>query len=57
MRWLVLVLLVSLLGLLIAALGVARYIWLQRARYRLKPPAGVGAIHGKAGQSDAESEP
>jgi len=57
MRWLVLVLLVSLLGLLIAALGLARYIWLQRARNRFNPSAGAGAVHSKAGQSDAESEP
>jgi Flp pilus assembly protein TadB len=34
MRWLMIVLLVSLAGLLAAALGVARHIWLQRSQER-----------------------
>jgi uncharacterized membrane protein len=34
MRWLLIVLLVSLAALLIAVAGVARHIWLQRARIR-----------------------
>jgi hypothetical protein len=34
MRWLMIVLLVSLAGLLTAALGVARHIWLQRSQER-----------------------
>lgn len=32
MRWLMIVFLVSLAGLLAAALGVARHIWLQRSQ-------------------------
>jgi hypothetical protein len=34
MRWLMIALLVSLAALLLAAAGVARHIWLQRARQR-----------------------
>ncbi len=34
MRWLILVLLVSLGALLLAAAGVARYIWLRRGKPR-----------------------
>jgi len=41
MRWLMIGLLVSLGALLIAAAGVARHIWLQRAMLRRKPPAAV----------------
>jgi hypothetical protein len=41
MRWLMIALLVSLAALLIAAAGLARYIWLQRGRLEPKsPPAG-----------------
>ncbi|MGB7546340.1 MAG: hypothetical protein WBM14_01200 [Terracidiphilus sp.] len=39
MRWLMIALLVSLGALLLAAAGVARHIWLQRARLRDKPLA------------------
>jgi hypothetical protein len=41
MRWLMIGLLVSLGALLIAAGGVARHIFLQRARLRRKPPANI----------------
>lgn len=34
MRWLMIVLLVSVIGLLTAALGMARHIWLQRSHER-----------------------
>jgi hypothetical protein len=34
MRWLMIALLVSLGGLLIAAAGMARHIWLQRAKLK-----------------------
>jgi flagellar basal body-associated protein FliL len=34
MRWLMIVLLVSVVGLLAAALGMARHIWMQRSQER-----------------------
>ena len=37
MRWMLIVFLVSFAALLFAAAGVARHIWLQRARSRRKP--------------------
>jgi hypothetical protein len=39
MRWLMIGLLVSLGAMLIAAVGTARHIWLQRAKLRGKPSA------------------
>jgi Flp pilus assembly protein TadB len=39
MRWLMLVFLVSLVALLIAAGGLAHYIWREHKRRRAKPPA------------------
>jgi hypothetical protein len=50
------VLLVSLVGLLIAAAGLARYIWLQRARIRSKPPENLPPATGPSGESDVETE-
>jgi hypothetical protein len=41
LRWLVIVLLVSLGALLFAAGGVARHIYLQRKKLRLVTPAAV----------------
>jgi hypothetical protein len=41
MHWLLIALLVSLLGLLLAAAGMARHIWLQRARLTSTEPAEV----------------
>jgi hypothetical protein len=41
MHWLLIALLVSLLGLLLAAAGMARHIWLQRARLTGAEPAEV----------------
>ena len=41
MRWMMIVFLVSIAALLLAAAGVARHIWLQRARLRSNPNAGV----------------
>jgi hypothetical protein len=38
MRWLLIVFLVSFAALLFAAAGVARHIWLQRARSRRESP-------------------
>lgn len=48
MRWLMIGLLVSLLALLLAAAGVARHIWLQRAALRRKPVANVELPHDPA---------
>jgi hypothetical protein len=56
MRWLLIGLLVSLVGLLLVAAGVARHIWLQRARLRNKPPAGETAAQEQADESDVEIE-
>lgn len=41
MRWLMLLLLVSLAALLIAAGGVARHIWVNRARMRRQPASRI----------------
>ena len=51
MRWLMVVLLVSLVALLFAAAGLARYIWLQRTKLRSGPPAPVEVVE----KSDPES--
>jgi HAMP domain-containing protein len=40
MRWLMIGLLISLAGLLFAAAGVARHIWIRRAKLRRKTAAG-----------------
>jgi hypothetical protein len=56
MRWLLMVLLVSLVGLLIAALGVARHIVMQRARSRSKPSADTAKAPGQAEETDVETE-
>jgi hypothetical protein len=40
MRWLMIALLASVAGLLLVAAGVARHIWLQRARLSSNPAAG-----------------
>lgn len=40
MRWLMIGLLVSIGAMLLAAAGVARHIWLQRARSHSNPEAG-----------------
>ncbi|HME57366.1 MAG TPA: hypothetical protein VKF63_03445 [Terracidiphilus sp.] len=56
MRWLLMVLLVSLAALLIAAAGVAHYIWSRRKRSRSKPSAGDGATTGPADETDIETE-
>jgi hypothetical protein len=42
MRWLLIALFVSLVGLLMAAAGVARHIWLHRARTRSNPSVRAG---------------
>ncbi|HEY1208315.1 MAG TPA: hypothetical protein VGE85_02995 [Terracidiphilus sp.] len=55
MRWLLMVLLVSLAALLIAAAGVTHYIWSRRRRNRSKPSAGAGAATGPADETDIET--
>jgi hypothetical protein len=55
MRWLIIALLVSLGGLLLAAAGMARHILLQRAELRRKPPAGAIKPVGPAEETDLES--
>ena len=65
MRWLMIALLASLAALLLAVAGVARHIWLQRARLGSNPAAGPGTTAGKrpgnpgtdASASADESEP
>jgi uncharacterized iron-regulated membrane protein len=56
MRWLVIAFLVSLAVLLIAAAGVAHYIWAQRRRSRSRPSAGADAAPGTAEETDVETE-
>jgi hypothetical protein len=56
MRWLIIALLVSLGALLFAAAGMARHIWVQRAKLRRKPPAGAGHAVGVREETDLESE-
>ena len=43
MRWLLVALLVSLEALLIAAVGVARHIWVRRTRVRSKESTNITA--------------
>jgi uncharacterized protein (DUF58 family) len=52
MRWLMIALLVSLGALLIAAAGMARHIWSQRAKLRREPSAALEP----AEESDLEPE-
>jgi len=57
MRWLIIVLLVSLGALLFAVAGVARHIWVQRAKLRRNPPADAAHPFGVREETDLESEP
>lgn len=62
MRWMMIALLVSLAALLLAAVGVARHIWLQRARLHSNPDAGpvsepaTGAALDPVEEVDSEIE-
>jgi hypothetical protein len=56
MRWLMIGLLVSLFALLLAAAGVARHIWLQRANLRRKPAEGMEPTHDAAVDSGEETD-
>jgi hypothetical protein len=63
MRWLMIALLVSVTGLLLAAAGVARHIWLQRSRLHSNPAASPEPGHAASAafdtveEADQESEP
>jgi hypothetical protein len=61
MRWLLIVLLVSLAALLTAAAGMTIHILVQRARLRSKPAAGDGKLPGSHSgtteETDVETEP
>jgi uncharacterized integral membrane protein len=56
MRWLIIALLVSLGGLLLAVAGMARHILLQRAKLRRKSLASVSTNTGTPEENDLESE-
>ena len=55
MRWLIIALLVSVVGLLAAAAGMARHIRRQRARLK-QPSEGDAVVVDTAEASDLESE-
>ena len=56
MRWLIIVLLVSLLALLIAAASVACHILIQRAKLRRKSQTGAGKVLNPADEADQDLE-
>jgi len=56
MRWLLIALLVSIGGLLLAAAGVVRHIRLHRARLRQASSERDAAVVGLRKRSDVESE-
>lgn len=55
MRWLMIAFLVSLAALLVAAAGVARHIWLYRARLHRSPDAGAVSVPAGGGKADLDS--
>ena len=56
MRWLIIALLVSLGGLLLAAAGMARHILLQRAKLRRESLASASTNTRTPEENDLESE-
>ena len=56
MRWLMIVLLVSVVGLLAAALGVARHIWLRRSQERVDRVARTEQEAELAEEAESEVE-
>lgn len=56
MRWLLIALVVSLGGLLLAAAGVARHVWLHRKKMKVLQPPSDAAVVGVPEDSDLESE-
>jgi hypothetical protein len=55
MRWLLLVLLISLLGLLFAASGLARFIWQQSTKSRAKTSPSAAKASGHSEETDVKS--
>jgi hypothetical protein len=56
MRWLLLVLLVSFVAMLVAAVGGALHVLAQRARSRSKPSTGADAASGPDEETDTETK-
>ena len=56
MRWLLIALLVSVSGLLLAGAGVARHVWLQRKRLKESAVPSDATVVSAAEESDLESE-
>lgn len=56
MRWLIIALLVSVVGLLMAAVGVALHVLRQRAKLKHQLPEGDTTVVGGPEASDPESE-
>lgn len=56
MRWLLIALLVSLGGLLLAAAGVVRHVWVQRKRLRATRAQRDAIVVSVPEESDLESE-
>jgi hypothetical protein len=60
MRWLLIVLLVSLAALLIAGAGMALHVWLRRGKIRPEPAVSAGegfdAASGPTEEVDVETE-
>jgi hypothetical protein len=56
MRWLIIALLISIVGLLLAAAGMARHILRQRERLKRQTPEGDAAVVDAPETSDIEPE-
>jgi hypothetical protein len=55
MRWLLIALLVSIGGLLLAAAGVARHVWLHRKKLKEALPQSDAVVLNAPEESDLES--
>jgi hypothetical protein len=56
MRWLLIALVISLGGLLLAAAGVVRHVLLHRRKLKHKLPESEAAVVGISEETDLESE-
>jgi hypothetical protein len=56
MRWMMIAFLVSIAALLLAAAGVARHVWLQRALLHSNPDAGPIGTRPSGGALDRVDE-
>jgi len=56
MRWLLIALLVSVGGLLLAAAGVVRHVWLHRKKSKESPTQVDAMVLGTRDESDLESD-